>query len=259
MQRQLENKVAFITGTTTGIGRAIVKRFLAEGARVVGLSRSAVQPDDVAEGYISLAGDVRSASDNQRAVATAVEHFGGLDIFVGNAGIYDNRFPFAEFTPSTLESTFDDIFGVNVKGYMLGAQASYAELSKRQGCIIFTNSISGTHAGFGGTLYVAAKHAVTGLTKQLALELAPSVRVNAVASGYVPTNLRGSESLPEGAQKPPPRIAADMPLEVLGTPDDHAAAFVFLASDACSRTATGTILTLDGGSTLRGPGSPIRK
>jgi NAD(P)-dependent dehydrogenase (short-subunit alcohol dehydrogenase family) len=254
MQRQLENKVAFITGTTTGIGRAVVKRFIAEGARVVGLDRVAAQPDATDE-FVSIVGDVRSAADNQRAVQTAVERFGGVDIFVGNAGIYDNRFPFAEFSPSTLELTFDDIFGVNVKGYMLGTQASYSELSKRRGSIIFTNSISGTHAGFGGTLYVAAKHAITGLTKQLALELAPNIRVNAVASGYVPTDLKGSENLPKDGLVKSERTAADMPLQVLGSADDHAAAYVFLASDACSRVATGTILTLDGGTTLRGPGA----
>jgi NAD(P)-dependent dehydrogenase (short-subunit alcohol dehydrogenase family) len=261
MQRQLENKVALITGTATGIGRAVAQRFLAEGACVVGLDRTAVGSGETTEEdrYVSVIGDVRSAADNQRAVDTAIERFGGLDIFVGNAGIYDNRYPFSEFSASTLESTFDELFGVNVKGYMLGAQASLEALSKRRGCIIFTSSVSGEHAGFGGTLYVAAKHAITGLTKQLSLELAPFIRVNAVAPGYVPTDLRASESLPQDSRASAPRTAADMPLHVLGSPDDYAAAYVFLASDACSRIATGTILTLDGGTTLRGPGPPPQR
>jgi NAD(P)-dependent dehydrogenase (short-subunit alcohol dehydrogenase family) len=256
MQGQLESKVALITGTTTGIGRAVAKRFLAEGAHVVGLDQAAPRPGETMaeDRYVSVIGDVRSATDNRHAVDTAIERFGGLDIFVGNAGIYDNRFPFAEFSPSSLESAFDELFGVNVKGYMLGAQACLEALSKRRGCIIFTSSVSGEHAGFGGTLYVAAKHAITGLTKQLSLELAPFIRVNAVAPGYVPTDLRSSENLPQSSPPSSPRIAADMPLQVLGSPDDYASAYVFLASDACSRIATGTILTLDGGTTLRGPG-----
>jgi NAD(P)-dependent dehydrogenase (short-subunit alcohol dehydrogenase family) len=261
MQRQLENKVAFITGTTTGIGRAIATRFLAEGACVVGLDRAAPQLGATAKSdrYMSITGDVRSANDNRRAVDAARERFGGLDIFVGNAGIYDDRFPFSEFSQSMLESTFDDLFGINVKGYMLGAHASLKELSKRRGCIILTSSVSGLHAGFGGALYVAAKHAINGLTKQLALELAPDIRVNAVAPGYVPTDLRGSENLPQPGHTSPPRVAADMPLQVIGSPEDYAAAYVFLASDACSRTATGTVLTLDGGTTLQGPGSPRKR
>lgn len=262
MQRQLENKIALVTGSTTGIGRAVAQRFLAEGACVVGLDRAAARSIETTEEdrYVLVIGDVRSADDNRRAVDTAVERFGGLDIFVGNAGIYDNRFPFAEFSPSTLEATFDELFSVNVKGYLLGAQASLEPLSKRRGCIIFTSSISGMHAGFGGTLYVAAKHAITGLTKQLSLELAPYIRVNAVAPGYVPTDLRSSENIPQSSPPSSPRTAADMPLQVLGSPDDYAAAYVFLASDACSRIATGTILTLDAGTTLRGPGpTPQRR
>ena len=257
MSRQLENKVAFITGSATGIGHAVAGRFLAEGASVIGLDRVATQMRDGVDSaakFVSVVGDVRSASDNQRAVDTAVARFGKLDILVGNAGIYDNRQPFVQFTPADLDLAFDELFGVNVKGYMLGALAAVKELSKARGCIIFTGSVSGAHAGFGGALYVAAKHAITGLTKQLSLELAPDIRVNAIAPGYVPTQLRGLESVAQKVHRTE-RNASDMPLQVLGLPDDFAAAYVFLASDACSRTATGTVLTLDGGTSVRGPGA----
>lgn len=254
MSRQMENKVAVVTGAASGIGQAVAQRFLSEGARVVGFDRVEAHLGEGAgsESYIGITGDTRLASDNQRAVDLAVSRFGRLDVFVANAGIYDNRRPFRTFSPDDLNAAFDELFGVNVKGYMLGALAAADALARTRGCIIFTSSVSGTHAGFGGALYVAAKHAVNGLTKQLALELSPDIRVNAVAPGYVPTGLRGLESLGQENDQSGP-TAAQRPLQVMGSADDYAWAYVFLASDACSRTATGTVLALDGGSAVRGP------
>lgn len=257
MSRQLEKKVAVVTGSASGIGRAVAQRFLAEGADVVCFDRveTRLAADDAGARYASIVGDVRSAADNQRAVGLAVSKFGKLDVFVGNAGIYDNRRLFRSFTPAELDAAFDELFGVNVKGYMLGALAAAPALANSRGSIIFTSSVSGSHAGFGGPLYVAAKHAVNGLTRQLAFELAPDIRVNAVAPGYAATGLRGIESLGQQAGTSGP-AAADMPLQAIGTADDYAAAYVFLASDACSRTATGTVLALDGGAAVRGPRTP---
>lgn len=255
MSGELDGKVALITGGSSGIGAAVATRFLDQGAKVVTLSRGAATSFRAGRhetNCVSVEGDVRSAEDNRRAVDETLNSFGKLDIFVGNAGIYDNRRPFRSFSPAELEVAFDELFGINVKGYMLGALAAAEALSQTRGCIIFTSSVSGSYPGFGGALYVAAKHAINGLTKQLAFELAPLIRVNAIAAGFVPTQLRGLDSLSQGSSMSGAR-ASDMPLEVMGTPDDFAAAYSFLASDACSRTATGTILQLDGGSTLRGP------
>ena len=254
MALQLEGKTALITGAASGIGRAVATRFVSEGANVVAFDRaepsSGVAFD--ARAYASIAGDVRSAADNRRAVDLALSRFGGLDAFVGNAGVYDNRRALRTFSARELDTAFDELFSVNVKGYLLGALAAVDALAKARGCIIFTSSISGDRAGFGGALYVASKHAINGLTKQLALELAPDIRVNAVAPGYVPTGLRGLESLGDGASSTGP-TANQMPLQTLPTADDVAGAYVFLASDACSRTATGTVLALDGGAALHGP------
>ena len=188
------------------------------------------------------------------SVRAAVSRFGQLDIFVGNAGLYDNRRALTSFSAPELDAAFDELFGINVKGYLLGALAAWEALALSRGCILFTSSISGAHAGFGGALYVAAKHAVNGLTKQLALELAPHVRVNAIAPGYVPTGLRGLDSLGQQAAPHGP-LAEQMPLQVLPTAEDFASAYVYLASDACARTATGTVLALDGGAAIRGPGA----
>lgn len=253
MPGQLTNKVALVTGAASGIGRAVAQSFLAEGAKVVGFDR---HESDVGTGhdaaYVGMVGDVRLAADNRRAVELAIQRFGQLDILVANAGIYDNRRRFLAFTPEELDTAFDELFGINVKGYMLAARTAADSLAKTRGCIIFTSSVSGSHAGFGGSLYVAAKHAVNGLTRQLALELAPEIRVNAVAPGFVPTNLGGLESLGQAPSNTGPS-AADLPLQVIAAAQDYASAYVFLASEAATRMATGSVLELDGGAAARGP------
>ncbi len=254
MSLQLEGRTALVTGSASGIGRAVVQRFLSEGANVVGFDRveTRIEGSDGAARFACIVGDVRSAADNQRTVDATVSRFGGLDVLIANAGIYDNRRALRTFSPTELDAAFDELFAVNVKGYMLAALAAAGVLAKARGCIIFTSSVSGSHAGFGGPLYVAAKHAVNGLTKQLALELAPEIRVNAVAPGYVPTGLRGIECLGQETLTtgPEPR---QLPLQAIATADDYTGAYVFLASEACSRSATGTILALDGGASVRGP------
>jgi len=253
MPRELDGKVALITGSASGIGRAVAQRFLDEGARVVGLDRgeTVLSVGNAGSTFLSMVGDVREPQANQRAVDLAVSRFGRLDVFVGNAGIYDNRRAFRTFTPPELDAAFDELFGIDVKGYLLGASCAAGALAASRGCIIFTSSVSGTHPGFGGALYVAAKHAINGLTKQLALELAPEIRVNAVAPGYVPTDLRGIDSISQQRYDARP-AAADLLLQTIAAPDDYAAAYVFLASDASARIATGSVLSLDGGASLKG-------
>jgi NAD(P)-dependent dehydrogenase (short-subunit alcohol dehydrogenase family) len=253
MSRQLEGKVAVVTGAASGIGHAVARRFVAEGACVVGFDRVTTRFDEAEAGATCAhVGDVRSAADTQAAVDLAVSRFGKLDVFVANAGVYDNRRALRTFSPAELDAAFDELFGINVKGYLLSALAAVDALTRTRGCIIFTSSVSGSHAGFGGPLYVAAKHAVNGLTKQLALELAPDIRVNAVAPGYVPTELGGLDSLDQGKSASGP-MPDQLPLQAIATAEDCAAAYVFLASNACARTATGTVLQLDGGASLRGP------
>lgn len=253
--RQLEGKVALVTGASGGIGRAVVERFAAEGASVVAFDRGA--PDAAASPAVAtVTGDVRSAADNRRAVETALARFGRLDVFVGNAGVYDNRHPFERYGLDELDAAFDELFAIDVKGYLLGARASLDALRASRGSIVFTSSVSGSRAGFGGALYVAAKHAVDGLTRQLAWELAPDVRVNAVAPGYVPTGLGGLAALRQPPSTGGPGLA-DLPLGAFARADDLASAYLFLAADAGARNATGTVLALDGGAALDGPRRPL--
>lgn len=260
MTGQLVDKVALITGASNGIGQAVAMRFLEEGAQVVAFSRSPSVIDNprllavAGERYVSVVGDVRSAADNERAVQAALERFGRLDVLVANAGIYDNRRALRTMSPDELDGAFAELFDINVKGYLLAARAAVDALERSRGTIIFTSSLSGTTAGFGGALYVAAKHAINGLTKQLALELAPHIRVNAIAPGYVPTALKGVEHLSQGPSTSAPTASQQL-LQVIPTAQDFAPAYVFLASDATKHCATGTILPLDGGSALRGPRS----
>ncbi len=253
---QLRGKVALVTGAGGGIGRAIVATYLEEGASVVGFDRVAEHGvTDRTDRYRHVVGDVAQSADNRRAVSCAIDAFGGLDIFVGNAGVYDGRFRFSDISGEALASGFDQLFSVNVKGCLLGVHAALPALRERRGCVILTSSISGRHAGFGGALYVAAKHAVNGITRQLALELAPLIRVNAVAPGYVETDLQAPPDLATSslASRPDPRR---MLLGFLANPADIVAAYVFLANDKSAQNMTGTILEIDGGSALRGPGQP---
>jgi 2,3-dihydroxy-2,3-dihydrophenylpropionate dehydrogenase len=251
----LEGRVAVITGGASGLGRAIVRRFIVEGARVAILDRDAnaisAASAEFGADVVVLRGDVTRLADNEAVVAAAVERFGFVDVFVGNAGLYDDKATLADIPGERLSSAFDELFAVNVKGYLLGAKAALAQLRQRRGSLIFTASISSFYPGFGGILYITAKHAVAGLTKQLALELAPDVRVNAVAPGYIDTGLRGLDALGQrDRERPAPPPAERFPMGFVPQPEDYAGLYVSLASDAHSRMMTGQIVLADGAASI---------
>jgi NAD(P)-dependent dehydrogenase (short-subunit alcohol dehydrogenase family) len=251
---RLRGKVALITGAASGVGSAVAHRFLLEGARVLCFDRKATELDPAfnSDHWVGVTGDVRSVRDNRSAVEMALDRFGRLDVLVANAGIYDNRRDFLSLSLDEIEPAFDELFSINVKGYMLAARACAEALQASRGTIIFTSSVSGSHAGFGGALYVAAKHAVNGLTRQLALELAPNIRVNAIAPGYIPTKLSGIAAIGQERSTSGPS-ASDQLLKVIPEARDYAGAYVFLASEDARLTATGSVLTLDGGASIKGP------
>jgi NAD(P)-dependent dehydrogenase (short-subunit alcohol dehydrogenase family) len=238
-----------------------VARFLDEGARVGVLERFADRVQqlraDFGAAVCAVQGDVTSLEDNQRAVAETVRAFGQLDVFVGNAGVFDRYLRIEEVQEDTLSAAFDELFGVNVKGCLLGAKAALPELIKTEGCMVFTASVAGFNSGGGGVLYTASKHAVVGMIRQLAADLAPQVRVNGVAPGGTRTDLRGLATVGQGEQSHfadpdfEERLRTNNPLQRALQPGDLASAYVLLASRANARGMTGVIITVDAGSSLR--------
>jgi 2,3-dihydroxy-2,3-dihydrophenylpropionate dehydrogenase len=259
----LDGQVAFVTGGGSGIGRAVVARFIAEGARVGVLDRVPGRAEELrtefGDALIAVTGDVAQFSDNKRAVSETTRAFGRLDIFVGNAGVFDNFLSLADFPEESLSAACDELFGVNIKGCIFGAKAALPELMKTDGSMVFTASVAGSNSGGGGPLYTASKHAVVGLIRQLAVELGPHIRVNGVAPGGTMTDLRGLSVLRQDDRShfsdpsTEERLRTNNPLQIALAPGDLAGAYVFLSSRTNARGITGTILTVDAGATLRVP------
>lgn len=258
-QGWLQGRVALVTGAAEGIGRAVALRYLSEGAAgVVAVDRDATglaQLAAAAPGRIAtLAGDVRDYATHAQAVELATERFGGLDVLVANAGLFDFRRPLRGYSPQTLAATMDELFAVNLRGYLYAAMAAREVLIARRGCIIATASVASFHAGGGGILYTMGKHAVVGLVRQLALEFAPEVRVNGVGPGGTLTALRGTESLGHAertihadAERFDARIGASVPLGFAQRPEHHTGLYVLLASAANAPAVTGEVFMSDGG------------
>jgi NAD(P)-dependent dehydrogenase (short-subunit alcohol dehydrogenase family) len=261
----LEGQVALVTGGTGGIGSAVVRRYVAEGAKVGVMARDAAQlaklKDELGDAIVTVQGDVVQYKDNQRALAATLEAFGRLDTFVGNAAVFDYFTRLDRIAPEDLESSFQRLFSVNVQGYLLGARCCIDALRETRGSMIFTLSNSAFYAGGGGILYVTAKHALVGMIRQLAYELAPDIRVNGVAPGATNTPMKSLEGLnkksvplnqipgfEEGA-------AQAMPLKRIAEPEDHTGHYVLLASRKDSGLTTANIIHSDGGWEIRSAGA----
>ncbi|MFE9095760.1 SDR family NAD(P)-dependent oxidoreductase [Streptomyces sp. NPDC007264] len=263
----LDGYAALITGGGSGVGRAVAERFLAEGASVTVLGRDGDQLDDVVRAAAdpsrihAVTADVRDSDGLHRAVAETVGRFGKLDTLVANAGVWDYQRQLTRLGAGELDAAFDEIFSVNVKGYLLAAHAAWPELVKARGSIVMTLSNASFHVNGGGPLYTASKHACLGLMRELAYELAPKVRVNGVACGGMNTDLRGPESLAlagrslaasfagKGPDAPPPPI----PLHDSSTdPRDFTGPYVLLAAREQSGPITGHAISVDGGIGVRG-------
>lgn len=256
-----ERQVVLVTGGASGLGRAIVRRFRGDGAHVGILDRSVSALADAHSEFgdetTYVSGDVRDLAAHRRAVEAVVTRFGRLDTFIGNAGIWDFGVSLVDLPDATVDAAFDEIFGVNVRGCLLGAMAATPALVRAGGSMIFTVSNAGFYPAGGGPLYTASKHALVGLIRQLAHELAPRVRVNGVAPGAIPTELRGPASLGLGENKLSSLPVAEiversLPIPTLVQPDGYAAYYTLLASRDDARNTTGTIINCDGGFNVRG-------
>lgn len=257
----LAGESCLVTGGGSGLGRAIVERFLAEGAQVGVLERSAEKVAqlrrDFGPALVVVEGDVTDAAANQRAVAAMVERFGKLDCFIANAAIWDHGASLVETTTEGLAQGFDELFAINVKGCLLGAKAAAPALIESQGSLIFTLSNSAFYPGGGGPLYTASKHAVLGLMRELAYELAPKVRVNAVGPSGMASDLRGPAALGQQDKaimdsRSPEAIRAILPLQFFPDPAEFVGPFVLLASRSNNRTLSGVAINADCGLGIRG-------
>jgi 2,3-dihydroxy-2,3-dihydrophenylpropionate dehydrogenase len=263
----LEGEVALVTGGASGIGRAVVRRYVEEGARVgvmdLAEDRLAELVDELGDSVVTSVGDVTEIGANERAVAATVDAFGKLDVFLANAGLGDAWRELAEVSAEDLARAYEEIFGVNVKGVLLGVKAALPELVRTRGCVIITLSNSSFHPDGGGVMYIGSKHAAHGVMRQLAHELAPVVRVNAVAPGATRTDIRMPKALgvdehgeqirththPDNKDEAVMRV---VPLAVHADPEDHAGAFVLIASRRDGRVMTGTVIETEAGIGVRG-------
>ena len=252
MSERLGGKVAVITGGAGGIGRETGRLFAAEGAQVllVDVDEEALQAacDEIGGNQVSyFVADVSKAPDNQAMMDTAAERYGGVDIFLANAGIEGDVRSIVDYD----EDRFDAVMSVNVKGPFLGLKAAIPALDKRGGgSIIITSSIAGLQGAPNFSAYNTSKHAVIGLMRCAALECAEKkIRVNTVNPSQVETRMMCS--IEEGLA---PGAAAEVKAQMIGTipagryaePIDIARLMLFLASDE-SEFMTGGIYTADGG------------
>ncbi|GCD88637.1 SDR family NAD(P)-dependent oxidoreductase [Nocardioides sp. LS1] len=266
----LQGDVALVTGGGTGIGRAVAERFVAEGASVtiVGRKREVLegviadQADPQA--WLAVEADVRDTDAMHDAVGQTVGRFGRLDILVPNAGVWDFHRHLTRLSGHELAGAFDELFAINVKGYVLAVEAAWRELVKARGSIVMTLSNASFYVNGGGPIYTAAKHACLGLMREMAYELAPHVRVNAVAPGGMNTDLRGPEAIGLAGRSIATSFAKrndtegmPIPLHHSSTdPVDFTGPYVLLASREQSGTITGETISADGGIGVRGFASP---
>ncbi|HSR32004.1 MAG TPA: SDR family oxidoreductase [Anaerolineae bacterium] len=238
----LKGKRVLITGGAGGIGAATAARFLEEGSHVIVLDRDEMALDRLHAQFAGLAGsiiaDVSDPDDVSRAFDALDELVGGLDVLINNAGV-SIRHGFTDITPQEWRQVVD----VNLNGvFFVAQQAARRMLAGPGGVILNMGSTNGLIGYPYYADYNASKAGVIELTRSMALELAPTVRVNAVCPGWILTPMQEAEYTPEMRRT----FAAKVPLNRLGRPEDVAALFAFLASDDAA-FITGQYFVIDGG------------
>ncbi len=247
---RLEGKVAIITGASGGIGKATAKLFIEEGADVLMVD---INEDELSAACIDMNSnkvsyfvcDVTKSSDNLEAVKLAKERYGGLDVFIANAGIAGDVASIEEYE----ESKFDQVMEVNAKGPFLGLKAAIPAMTERGGgSFVITSSVAGVIGASSLSPYVMSKHAVSVSVEWASL----NIRVNTVNPAPVDTDMMkiledGMDSVSE-EDNPKARIEENIPLGRYAQPEEIAKLMLFLSSDDSS-FITGSVYLADGGST----------
>ena len=252
-------KVALVTGGGNGIGRATSVAFARSGAKVVVVDRDGAGAQATAGiirqnggDAVAVTADVTKSADVRAYVKAAIDNYGRIDCFFNNAGIEGKLAPTAEYE----EAMFDAVIGVNVKGVFLGLRHVLPEMIRQGGgAVVNTASVAGLTATPGMPAYVASKHAVIGLTKTAAGEVARSgIRINAVYPGPVDTRMIHSleaQLNPSDPASVSRRYQAAIPMGRYVNPEEIANTVLFLCSDLAS-AVTGAQYVIDGGRTATG-------
>jgi len=251
MRGGFDGRRVLVTGGTRGIGRAAVEGFLAAGARVAVNGRTpASTAATVAElgqpgRVLAAPGDVATATGCEAIVGAALSALGGLDVLVNSAGL-GTEGKIEDFD----EPAWDRMVDVNLKGTFFCVRAALPALRASGGNVVNLASDAGLMGERGLVVYCASKGGVVNMTRAMALELAPAVRVNCICPGYVDTDMVRRDGIdladdPAAAER---ELAGRAPLGRIGTPAEIAAAILYLASDD-ARFVTGSALQIDGGTT----------
>jgi NAD(P)-dependent dehydrogenase (short-subunit alcohol dehydrogenase family) len=265
----LKDDVVLVTGGGSGLGAGVARHFLTQGAQLAimdisGEKLSALRAE-FGDGVLLIQGDVTKLADVQACRAAVEKRFGRLNSLVGAQGIWDGYLRLRDTPLDKIDAAFDEVFHINVKGYILTARVMLDLLEASQGAIVFTGSSGASFcADGGGVFYTATKHAVVGVVRQLSFEFAPKVRVNGVAPCLIGgSHLRGPRAL--GLEK---QSQADIPKEVfqefakaaplkwLPYGEDYGPMYALLASRH-SRVMTGQMVYADQGLENRNVMTPL--
>ena len=249
----LKDRIVLVTGASSGIGLAALRVFAAEGATVIGVARHIGAAQAEVQGLVAQGhavrfhtADITQAGQLERIADLIERDIGPIDGAFNNASITQDAFPIDEIP----ESVFDEIMQINVRGTWLSMRLEIARMKRhRRGAIVNTSSIAGVRGFPGLAAYTASKHAILGLTRSAALDVADwNIRVNCLCPGTTRTPMMERQMLtrPNGEQGTLARI----PLKRIATPAEQANAAAWLLSDSAS-FVTGEELVVDGGITVR--------
>ncbi len=250
---QFADKRVLVTGATRGIGHATAKVFLAGGARVAvngrteGSVSAAMGSLGDGSSLVSAPGDISKADVCERMINAAVDELGGLDVLVNNAGVL-----FRGSMAETDEAAWDSVLDANLKGLFFCSRAALVALRLSRGNIVNVASEAGLAGYANSTAYCASKGAVVNLTRSMALELAPDIRVNCVCPGVIVTDMAQAGFAIDGDEEAGLREqVSNYPVGRLGTPEEVAKAISYLASEDAG-FVNGIALPIEGGATAGG-------